>query len=179
MKKLLAILFFLVANVLNLSSVNAAHMVRISDVNLGQYLSTVRTVANSDGVRSVVKLEFSDPTRLEENDRESMQLKCWTSTISADSKKVGAVFFSVDNQNLVSALEIFIADQEDETRNVNLFNAAMVSIFAPLQLSESEYNAVIEEFFSETDPVWCEKSQRYIVAETTEEDILTVIAMVE
>lgn len=179
MKKLLAVLFFLVVNVLNLSAVDAAQMIRISDVNLGQYLSTVRAAANSNEVRSLLQLEFSDPVRLEQNDRESMQLKCWTSTISADSKKVGAVFFSVDNQNLVSALEIFIADQEDETRNVNLFNAAMVSIFAPLQLSESEFNGVIEEIFSETDPVWCEKTQRYIVAETTEEDILTVIAMIE
>ena len=179
MKKLLAVLFFLVVNVLNLSSVNAAEMVRISDVNLGQYLSTVRAAANSNEVRSVLQLEFSDPIRLEQNDRANMQLKCWTSTISADSKKVGAVFFSVDNQNLVSALEIFIADQEDETRNIDLFSAAMLSIFAPLQLSESEYDGVISEIFSETDPVWCEKSQRYIVAQTTEEDILTVIAMVE
>ncbi len=94
-------------------------------------------------------------------------------------EKIDAIFFSVDNQNLVSALEIFIADQDDETRNINLFNAAMLSIFAPLQLSESEFSAVISKIFSETDPVWCEKSQRYIVAQTTEEGILTVIAMIE
>ena len=179
MKNFLAVLFFLVVNVLNVSTVDAAQMVRISDVNLGQYLSTVRAAANSNEVRSVVKLEFSNPVRLEQNDRESMQLKCWTSTISADSKKVGAIFFSVDNQNLVSALEIFIADQENETRNVNLFSASLISIFAPLQLSRSEYDGVIAEIFSETDPVWCEKSQRYIVAQTTEEGILTVIAMIE
>ena len=179
MKNFLAVLFFFVVNVLNVSTVDAAQMVRISDVNLGQYLSTVRSAANSNEIRSVVKLEFSNPVRLEQNDRESMQLKCWTSTISADSKKVGAIFFSVDNQNLVSALEIFIADQENETRNVNLFSASLISIFAPLQLSESEFSAVISEIFSETDPVWCEKSQRYIVAQTTEEGILTVIAMIE
>ena len=142
MKNFLAVLFFLVVNVLNVSTVDAAQMVRISDVNLGQYLSTVRAAANSNEVRSVVKLEFSNPVRLEQNDRESMQLKCWTSTISADSKKVGAIFFSVDNQNLVSALEIFIADQENETRNVNLFSASLISIFAPLQLSRSEYDGL-------------------------------------
>ena len=179
MKKFLAVLFFLVVNVLNVSAVDAAQMVRISDVNLGQYLSIIRTVANSDEVRSVLQLEFSDPIRLEKNDRESMQLKCWTSTVSANSKKIGAVFFSVDNQNLVSALEIFIADQGDQEKNLKILSMSTACIFVPLQLSKTEFNKVFVGIFSKGDPVWCEKSKRYIVAQTTDAGILTVIALVE
>ena len=179
MKNFLAVLFFFVVNVLNVSTVDAAQMVRISDVNLGQYLSTVRSAANSNEIRSVVKLEFSNPVRLEQNDRESMQLKCWTSTISADSKKVGAIFFSVDNQNLVSALEIGLLDQENQLKNGKIFTALMHSVLYPLNLSSSEISSVISWGIFAEEPIWCERTQQFMYVQMSETGMITITAWVE
>ena len=179
MKKLLAVLFFLVVNVLNVSAVNAAQMVRVSDLTLEQYLHQIRNISSVEIYSSVASLNFSDPIRYTENDIESMQLKCWVSTISSNSKIVGGIFFIVDNKNIVSALKIGLLDQENQLKNGKIFTALMHSVLYPLNLSSSEISSVISWGIFAEEPIWCERTQQFMYVQMSETGMITITAWVE
>ena len=178
MKKLLAVLFFLVVNIFSSSIVNAEEMIQVTDVTPQVFMENLKQSMTSAEIRQMVELDFADLERNEELDNTELNLNAWTSLFSIAGEIKGVLGLYTNDQNIVHLIIIYpnYSGFDSDEQGQGIVNAMLMSTFFQIGISPEEFDVLYKGVIEATpnNNVWCEEAHRYIIANRTDEGVIFI-----
>ena len=178
MKKLFAIFLFFVVNIFSGSVVNAEKMVQVTDMTPQAFMNDMKRAVKLDEMRKFAVLDFADLELHEELNYTELNLNAWTSLFSIAGEIKGVLGLYTNDKNIVHLIIIYpnYSGFESNEQGQKIIFALLMAAFYEVGLSSDEFGKLYKGVIDATpdNHVWCEKAQRYVIANRTDDGVIFI-----